>query len=87
MKIDEIATSIGIQKVAFITPTSKEYHLVTIKALRGAGERHCDLAGADSDVTARGSQHSTIVKEKHYKKAGWDEVQEQVKKYYPAFKH
>jgi integrase len=86
MKIDEIATSIGIQRVAFITPTGKEYHLVTIKALREAGERHCDLAGADSDVTARGSQHSAIVKEKHYKKAGWDEVQEQVKKYHPAFK-
>ncbi len=86
VKINELATSIGIQKVASITPTGKEYHLVTIKALREAGERHCDLAGADSDVTARGSQHSAIVKEKHYKKAGWDEVQQQVRKYHPAFK-
>jgi len=25
------------------------------------------------------------VKEKHYKKAGWEEVQEQVRKYHPAF--
>jgi hypothetical protein len=64
----------------------KEYHLVTLKALREAGERHCDLAGADSDVTARGAQHSAIVKEKYYKKAGWDEVQQQIRKFHPAFK-
>lgn len=86
MYIDDIATAIGIQKIAKITLTGKEYHLVTLKALREAGERHCDLAGADSDVTARGAQHSAIVKEKHYKKAGWDEVQQQIQKYHPAFK-
>jgi integrase len=84
--INEIATSIGIQKVTHVTETGKEYHLVTLKALREAGERHCDLAGADSEVTARASQHSAMIKEKHYKKTGWDEVQEQVKKYHPAFK-
>lgn len=83
--INEIATSVGIQKVVQKTLTGKEYHLVTLKALREAGERHCDLAGADSDVTARGAQHSAIVKERHYKKAGWEEVQEQVKKFHPAF--
>ena len=86
MCINDVATIIGIQKVAKITPSGKEYHLVTLKALREAGERHCDLAGADSDVTARGAQHSVIVKEKYYKKSGWDEVQQQVKKYHPAFK-
>ena len=84
--INEFATSIGIQKVTHITETGRVYHLVTLKALREAGERHCDLAGADSDVTARGAQHSAIVKERHYKKAGWEEVQEQVRKYHPAFR-
>lgn len=83
--INEIATSIGIQKITHVTPSGKDYHLVTLKALREAGERHTDLAGADSEVTARGAQHSAIVKEKHYKKAGWEEVQEQVRKYHPAF--
>jgi integrase len=83
--IAEIATSIGIQKITHVTPSGKEYHLVTLKALREAGERHTDLAGADSEVTARGAQHSAIVKEKHYKKAGWEEIQEQVRKYHPAF--
>lgn len=84
--IYEIATSVGIQQVTHITPSGKKYHLVTLKALREAGERHCDLAGADSDVTARGAQHSAIVKEKYYKKAGWEEIQDQIKKHHPAFK-
>lgn len=83
--IGEIATSIGIQKITHVTPSGKEYHLVTLKALREAGERHTDLAGADSEVTARGAQHSAIVKERHYKKAGWEEIQEQIRKYHPAF--
>ena len=85
--INEIATIIGIQKVVQKTPTGREYHLVTLKALREAGERHCDLAGADTDVTARGAQHSAIVKERHYKKAWWEEIQEQVRKYHPSFKN
>jgi len=84
--INELATSLGIQKVAHITPTGKEYHLVTLKALREAGERHMDIEGADSDVTARGAQHSALVKEKHYKKSGWEEFQQQQKKYHPAFR-
>ena len=87
MYISDLATRLGIQKVTRVTQTGKEYHLVTLQALREAGERHTDLAGADRDVTARGAQHSISVKEKYYKKAGWDEVQEQVKKYHPAFKN
>ncbi len=84
--IHELAMKIGIQKVTHVTPTGKEYHLVSLKALRESGERHCDLNGADSQVTARGAQHSALVKEKYYKKSGWDEIQEQVKKHHPAFK-
>jgi len=83
--INELATSIGIQKVTHITETRRNYHLVTLKALREAGERHCDLNGADSQVTARGSQHSAIVKERHYKKSGWEEIQDQIKRFHPAF--
>jgi len=83
--INEIATRIGIQQKTHITPTGKEYHLVTIKALREAGERHMDLAGADPQVTARGSQHSALVKEKYYKKSSWEEFQQQQKKYHPDF--
>jgi len=93
--INDLATRIGIQKIVKITSDGKKgkwigktrhQYLITLKALREAGERHCDLAGADSDVTARGAQHSAIVKERYYKKAGWDEVHQQIRKYHPAFK-
>ena len=64
----------------------QRYHLVTLKGLREAGERHTDLAGADSSITARLAQHSQIVKEKHYKKSGWEEIHQQIRKHHPAFK-
>jgi site-specific recombinase XerD len=83
--INELATRTGIQKLTHVTETGREYHLVTLKALREAGERHMDLRGADPQVTARGAQHSAIVKEKYYKKSGWEEFQEQQKKFHPAF--
>jgi hypothetical protein len=84
--INDIATKLGIQKVTHITPRGKEYHLVTLQALRESGERHTDLNGGDKDVTARGAQHSAMVKEKYYKKSGWEEVQSQVRKYHPSFR-
>jgi len=86
MKIHEIATKLGMQKVTHVTPTGKEYHLFTLKALREAGERHMDTSGADPQVTARGAQHSALVKEKYYKKSNWEEFQEQQRKYHPGFK-
>jgi len=86
MYINEVASKVGIQKVTHVTETGKRYHLVTIKALREAGERHTDLAGADSEVTAKASQHSAVIKERHYKKTGWEEVQEQIKRFHPSFK-
>jgi site-specific recombinase XerC len=83
--IDELATSVGIQKVTHVTKTGQKYHLVTLQALREAGERHMDMKGADRDVTARGAQHSVATKEKYYKKSGWEEFQEQQKKFHPDF--
>jgi hypothetical protein len=44
------------------------------------------MAGADRALTAKGAQHTLSVKEEHYEKFGWEEIQEQVKKYHPAFK-
>jgi len=85
MYIHDLATRLGIQQITHITPTGKKYHLVTLQGLREAGERHMDLEGADKDVTARGAQHSAIVKEQYYKKSGWEEFQQQQKKYHPAF--
>lgn len=83
--IHELATQMGIQQVTHITKTGKKYHLVTLKALRESGERHCDLQGMDSEVSAKAAQHSAIVKQKHYKKTGWEEIQNQIKQFHPAF--
>ena len=91
MFINKIATKIGIQRIVKVTDygrkrSNRSQNLVTLKSLREAGERHMDLAGADSQVTARGSQHSALVKERYYKKSGWEEFQEQQKKYHLAFR-
>jgi hypothetical protein len=86
MYIDMIATKLGIQRVTHVTSTGRKYHLVTLQALREAGERHTDMAGADRALTAKGAQHTLEVKEQYYEKFGWEEIQEQVKKYHPAFK-
>lgn len=85
--IHELATKLGIQQATHTTKTGRTYHLVTLKSLREAGERHCDINGADSEVTAKGAQHSAIVKERHYKKTGWEEIQNQIKRFHPAFKN
>ena len=88
--INELATSIGIQKVAKVTDYgeirhNRPQHLVSLKALREAGERHHDLGGGDSDLSARAAQHSAIVKERYYKKTGWEEIQDSFRKHHPAF--
>ena len=85
MYINEIAEGIGIQQITHETKTGRKYHLVNLKALRESGERHTDLAGADLQVTARGAQHSALIKERHYKKAGWEEIQQQIRRFHPAF--
>ncbi len=83
--INKLATRIGIQKVVLKSGVGKDFHLVTCKALREAGERHCDLNGADRDVTARMAQHTTSVKEKYYKQSGWEDIHDQVRKFHPCF--
>jgi len=36
----------------------KEYHLVTLMALREAGKRHHDLNGGDPDVSVKAAGHN-----------------------------
>jgi site-specific recombinase XerD len=60
-------------------------HLVTCMALREAGERHHDSQGGSRRISALGADHSMAVKEKYYEKADFEEVQESMKKFHPAF--
>ena len=84
--VDELALRQGLQKLTHITDTGRAYKLFSLKALREAGERHTDLEGGDYETTAKAAQHSLRIKEKHYKKTSWDEIQMTIKKHHPAFK-
>lgn len=85
--VDCYATSIGIQKVRGYAVDKKGrkrvLNLVTCKALREAGERHTDVAGADRDITARIAGHTVETKEKYYKRTNFDEMRAIVRKYHP----
>jgi hypothetical protein len=54
-EIDKWARLLNIQKLHSIKPSDKEYHLVTLMALREAGERHHDLNGGDPDGLGEGT--------------------------------
>lgn len=84
--ITEVADKLGIQKVTHITATGRKYHLVSLKALREAGERHHDHNGGDRELSAKAAQHSLRVKEKYYKKLDWVEMHQSMKKHHPAFR-
>ena len=84
--ITDIAEKLGIQRITHITPTGRKYHLVCLKALREAGERHHDIEGGDRELSAKAAQHSLNVKERHYKKFDWEEMAKSVRKHHPAFR-
>jgi integrase len=84
-EIDKWARLLNVQKLQSIKPSGKEYHLVTLMALREAGERHYDLNGGDPDVSAKASGHSKETKARYYKKVSYEEAQESYAKHHPAF--
>jgi len=84
--IDNVARAVGIQQVQAVTPTGRLYHLVQLKALREAGERHCDEGGGDTFTSAKAAQHSRLVKERHYHRSPWEAIQENTRDHHPAFK-
>jgi len=78
-RIDWLAVKLGVQQQ--LTATRK---LVGLMALREAGERHHDMRGGDSDISAKAAQHSRAVKERHYKRTPTEEIAESYKKHHPA---
>ena len=88
--LNDVALKLGIQADIKAVDDKRiggqrVYHRVTLKCFREAGERHHDLGGGDSELSAKAAQHSMKIKEKHYKKAVWEEIQESQKKNHPAF--
>lgn len=84
--VDRLARSAGIQKVIGYNKKGREIRLVTCKALREAGERHTDIAGADRDATARVAGHTVQTKEKYYKKGNFEEDRRIVRENHPLMK-
>lgn len=84
--VDMHAKAAGMQKVVGHTKNGREIHLVTCKALREAGERHTDVAGADRDATARIAGHTVRTKEKYYKKGNFEEDRRIVREHHPLMR-
>jgi len=88
--LDRTARKLGLQaEVKAVSDKridgQRIYHRVTLKCFREAGERHHDLGGGDSELSAKAAQHSMKIKEKHYKKTVWEEVRESQRQNHPAF--
>lgn len=84
--VDHYATKAGIQECVGHTRSGREVRLVTCKALREAGERHTDVAGADRDATARIAGHTVMTKERYYKKGNFEEDRKIVRDYHPLMR-
>lgn len=85
-QITKYAKLISIQKKKQITEKGRTYGLVTLMALREAGERHHDQEGGDPSISAKASGHTMTVKNKFYKKGSFEEAQRSFQKNHPAFK-
>lgn len=87
MQIHHYATLLSIQKVKKYYVDGRPLHLVTLMALREAGERQHDNAGGSRKLSAVSAGHSMRVKERHYEKVGEDfeQVHESYRKFHPAF--
>lgn len=82
--VDRHAQAAGIQRiVGHARKSRRRIRLVTCKALREAGERHTDVAGADRDATARIAGHTVQTKEKYYKKGNFEEDRQIVRGHHP----
>lgn len=84
--VDRYAKATGIQRVIGHTKNGREVRLLTCKALREAGERHTDVAGADRDATARIAGHTVQTKEKFYKKGNFEEDRRIVREHHPLMR-
>ncbi len=85
-ELNRYAYLLSIQQDKQITPKGRVYHLVTLMALREAGERHHDQNGGDPAISAKVAGHTMLIKNKYYKKGSFEEAQESFEKHHPAFR-
>ncbi len=87
MQIHRYAIILSIQKIKKYYVDGRPLHLITLMALREAGERHHDNAGGSRKLSAVAAGHTMTIKERHYEKVGddFEQVHESYKEHHPAF--
>jgi integrase len=87
MQIHHHATLLSVQKIKKYYMDGRPLHLITLMALREAGERHHDNAGGSRKLSAVAAGHTMTIKERHYEKVGddFEQVHESYKEHHPAF--
>jgi len=85
--LSKYAALLSIQRVRRLRIDGAELPLITLMALRKAGERHHDAGGGDSSLSAQAAGHTMKTKVKYYQGAvDWEEVKNSYQKNHPAFK-
>lgn len=83
---DHYARLLSIQKLKKYSIDGREIPLVTLMALRKAGERHTDAAGGDPSLSAQAAGHTMKTKIKYYQRdVDWNAVRDSYQKHNPAF--
>lgn len=85
-QVDKYARLLSIQKTRKYSDDGRELPLITLMALRKAGERHHDAAGGDSSLSAQSCGHSMRTKVLHYQgEVDWESVHSSYRAHHPAF--
>ena len=84
-QIDRYARLLGVQVEFGETSAGRKVQLVTLMALRKAGERHHDNNGGSRKLSALIAGHTMGTKEKHYDETDFEPVWESMSKNHPAF--
>ncbi len=85
-QIDKYARLLSIQKLKAYSVDGRELPLITLMALRKAGERHHDANGGDSSLSAQASGHTMKTKVQYYQnEVDWEEVHKSYQDHHPAF--
>ncbi|MCJ7616752.1 MAG: hypothetical protein MUO43_09480 [Desulfobacterales bacterium] len=86
-QIDKYARLLSIQRLRQYSEDGRELPLITLMALRKAGERHHDANGGDASLSAQASGHTMKTKVKYYQNGvDWEAVHRSYQENHPAFR-
>jgi integrase len=85
-QIDRYARLLSIQQLKQYTEDGREIPLITLMALRKAGERHHDANGGDASLSAQASGHNMRTKVQYYQnEVDWEAVHKSYMTHHPSF--